>query len=56
MKRTDMDSLVTCKYCGHGEKYGEMRWLNGREQCKECYKKDFEKTFGIKYEWNDLEE
>lgn len=49
-----MMEIVTCKYCGRFEYYGEMRWLSGKGCCRDCYKTDYEKTYKKLYRWDDL--
>lgn len=50
-----MEEIVTCKHCGHLEYYGEMRWLNGRCECRNCYKAHYEEVHGELYKWSDLD-
>lgn len=49
-----MKEVVKCKYCGGYEYYGEMRWLSGRCQCRNCYKAHFEEVNHALYTWDDL--
>lgn len=47
--------VVNCKYCREKEYYMNMRWLNGKQMCRDCYKNEYENTTGELYEWDDLE-
>ena len=47
--------IVRCKYCGGYEYWGEIRWLNGRNLCRSCYKKAYRKEYGKKYRGGDLD-
>ena len=47
--------IVTCKYCGEQEYYMDMRWLSGKEMCRDCYKNEYEDRTGKLYEWDDLD-
>jgi hypothetical protein len=49
------EEVVTCKYCGKLEFYGEMRWLSGKCCCRDCYRNEYESTYGELYIWNDLD-
>ena len=40
----EMKEIVICRYCGKEEEYGKMRWLNGRCECKKCYKSHWEEV------------
>lgn len=48
------DEIVICKYCGHPEYYGKMRWLNGKCECRQCYRHHYEEVHGEIYRWDDL--
>lgn len=50
----EMAEIVTCKHCGNPEYYGEMRWLNGKEECRPCYKAHWEEVNHKHYAWDDL--
>lgn len=50
----EMNQIVICKHCGHPEYYGEMRFLNGRCECRQCYRNHYEEVYKKKYTWNDL--
>ena len=50
-----MNEVVICKHCGEKEYYLSMRWLDGLELCRNCYKEEYEYTTGDKYEWDDLD-
>jgi len=50
-----MNEFVRCKHCKNLEYYGEYRWLNGRQLCRNCYKAEYQTYHGKVYEWNDLE-
>lgn len=50
----EMNQIVICKHCGHPEYYGEMRFLNGRYECRQCYRNHYEEVYKKKYTWNDL--
>ncbi len=47
--------VVSCKYCGEKEYYMDMRWLNGKQMCRDCYKNEYEEKTGELYEWDDLD-
>lgn len=47
--------VVSCKYCGEKEYYMDMRWLNGKQMCRDCYKDEYEDMTGKLYEWDDLD-
>lgn len=49
------NKVVVCKYCGRKEYYGEMRWHNGKEFCRDCYKHDYQDRTGEVYKWDDLD-
>lgn len=51
----EMKHIVKCKHCGQLEFYGEMRWLNGRCECRDCYRHHYEEVNHKRYEWNDLD-
>jgi len=51
----EMKHIVKCKHCGRFEYYGEMRWLNGRCECRDCYRHHYEEIHHKRYEWNDLD-
>ena len=51
----EMNQVVTCKHCGHKEIYGRMMWLNGRNECRACYKAHYEEVNKKRYIWNDLD-
>ena len=50
-----MDKIIICKHCGKPEYYGEMRWLNGRCSCRNCYKNQWQDENHKLYSWNDLD-
>lgn len=50
-----MNTVVRCNYCHSPEFYGELRWLDGREMCRDCYRHEYEETEGKPYEWDDLD-
>lgn len=50
----EMNEIVICKHCGHPEYYGKMRWLNGRCECRQCYRHHYEEVHGEIYRWDDL--
>lgn len=50
-----MNQVVTCKHCGRKEIYGRMMWLNGRNECRSCYKAHYEEVNRKFYKWNDLD-
>ena len=50
-----MDEVVICKHCGKPEYYGQMRWLNGTESCRDCYKEQYEAVYREHYRWDDLD-
>lgn len=50
-----MKIVQKCKHCGNLEFWDEFRWLNGKQLCRNCYKKEYEHTYDKLYRWNDLE-
>lgn len=50
-----MSEVIVCKYCGRLEYEGKMRWLNGRCECRSCYKSHYEEVHKELYRWNDLD-
>lgn len=50
----EMQEIVICKHCGRPEYYGEMRWLNGKSYCRECYRANYEDRTRKLYKWDDL--
>lgn len=48
-------NIVICKSCKKPEYWGEMRWLNGRCMCRDCYKAEYERSTGKPYTWTDLD-
>lgn len=54
-KKKGVDKIVICKHCGKPEYYGEMRWLNGRCSCRNCYKSQWQDENHKLYSWNDLD-
>ena len=50
----DMNRVVICKFCNVPEYWGQMRWLNGKCLCRNCYKAAYQDTYGEPYKWNDL--
>ncbi len=50
-----MKKIVLCRYCGRPEFYGEMRWLDGKQSCRACYRADYETKTGKLYRWDDLD-
>lgn len=53
--KDEMSRIVICKQCGWPEYYGEMRWLSGRCECRNCYKCHYEQVNDKLYEWKDLD-
>ena len=51
----EMKKIVICKHCDKPEYFGEMRWLNGRQECRSCYKSHYEEISKKLYTWNDLD-
>lgn len=51
----EMKRIVICKHCGKPEYYGKMRWLNGRCECRNCYKAHWQETNHELYTWHDLD-
>ena len=51
----EMNMIKLCKYCGEPEYYGEFRWLDGKQLCRDCYKKSYEQIYECQYTWNDLD-
>jgi hypothetical protein len=49
----DEDGIVVCKYCGNKEYYGQLTWLNGRCECRSCYKRHYREVYSFPYTWND---
>jgi len=50
----EMAEIVICRHCGNPEYYGEMRNLNGKQECRVCYKHHWEETNHKQYIWDDL--
>lgn len=50
-----MKEIVICNSCRKPEYWGEMRWLNGRCICRDCYKAEYEGLTGKIYKWDDLD-
>lgn len=50
----EMAEVVICRHCGRPEYYGEMRWLNGHQECRRCYKAHWEEVNHKQYIWDDL--
>lgn len=49
------EEIVICKLCGRPAGVLEdMRWLNGKCMCRECYKSEYEDFYGKYYKWDDL--
>lgn len=48
------EEIVICKLCGQPEFWNDMRWLNGKCMCRECYKSEYEDFYGKYYKWDDL--
>lgn len=51
----DEKRIVICKHCGKPEYWGEMRWLNGRCSCRNCYTAQWEDVNHKLYTWDDLD-
>lgn len=51
----NVDKIIICKHCGKPEYYGEMRWLNGRCSCRNCYKSQWQDENHKLYSWDDLD-
>lgn len=51
----EMMRVVKCRHCGGFEYYGEMRYLNGRCECRKCYKHHREEIDHEPYGYTDLE-
>lgn len=51
----EMRRIIICKHCGKPEYYGEMRWLNGRCSCRDCYKSQWQDENHKFYSWDDLD-
>lgn len=50
------DKIVICKKCKKPEYWGEMRWLSGSCICRNCYRREWEKSHNFdEYKWNDLD-
>lgn len=50
-----MKKIVKCKHCNKPEYWKEMRWMDGREMCRNCYKEDYKRRTGELYIWDDLD-
>lgn len=50
-----MTNISLCKQCGKPEYTTELRWLNGKQMCRSCYKDAFEKAYRRTYEWKDCD-
>ena len=46
--------IVICKHCTKPEYWSDMRWLNGKCMCRNCYKSEWEDTHHELYKWDDL--
>lgn len=51
----EKDRIVICKSCHRPEYWGQMRWLNGKCTCRDCYRSEWESMRGEQYRWNDLD-
>ena len=47
--------VVRCRHCNRFEYWGEMRWLNGWQLCRNCYRREYEAVNKKPYEWDDLD-
>jgi len=47
--------VVICRHCLDSEYEEEMRWLNGRAYCRNCYLPQYETINKKKYIWSDLD-
>lgn len=50
-----MNEIIICRHCGKPEYYGEMRWLNGKQECRNCYRHHYEEINHEEYAWDDLD-
>ena len=48
-------NIVICKSCNKPEYWGEMRWLNGRCMCRDCYNAEYVHSTAKAYIWTDLD-
>lgn len=55
MRAEEKDRIVICKSCHRPEYWGQMRWLNGKCICRDCYRSEWESMRGEQYRWNDLD-
>ncbi len=55
MEAATLKNVVTCNKCNQLEYYLEMRWFNGHEMCRSCYRKTWERETGETYRWDDLD-
>ena len=55
MRAEEKDRIVICKSCRRPEYWGQMRWLNGKCTCRDCYRSEWESMRGEQYRWNDLD-
>lgn len=53
--RRNRNGIVICKSCQRPEYWSEMRWLNGRCECRDCYRSDWERMRREPYKWDDLD-
>lgn len=53
--KDEFKEIVICKHCRKHEYWGEMRWNDGKEMCRDCYKNDYKNRTGKIYHWNDLD-
>jgi hypothetical protein len=51
----EMKHIVRCRHCSRVEYYGKMRYLNGRCECRSCYKHHYEEVNRSQYRWDDLD-
>jgi hypothetical protein len=54
-RNSDLNAAVLCRHCGKPEYYGEMRWLNSKHECRDCYRHHYEEVYGERYKWDDLD-
>lgn len=47
--------VVRCRHCNQFEYWGAMRWLNGWQLCRNCYRSEYEAINKKPYEWDDLD-
>lgn len=50
----ELNDIVLCG-CGRPEYRGDMRWISGKQYCRNCYKEKWEAERSMPYTWHDLD-